>query len=160
MYLSSVWVKLESAYGTDLQKLLEMISISAAWTPSPATQRSNVGHARGDPFWPAARNFVAYNFKGTTAFSQIKRKKIEAIQTRVLNQTFHLQLHHLVLFPSPPQHMCRAKKNDVNPVGGSDPLKLGDMKPFPYTFITCFMHTPRNKCCYVAILHQVERQVE
>ena len=37
MYLSSVWVKLESAYGTDLQKLLEMISISVAWTPSPAT---------------------------------------------------------------------------------------------------------------------------
>lgn len=27
MYLSSVWVKLESAYGTDLQKLLEMIPI-------------------------------------------------------------------------------------------------------------------------------------
>ena len=37
MYLSSVWVKLEFAYETDLQKLLEMISISGAWTPSPAT---------------------------------------------------------------------------------------------------------------------------
>ena len=33
-------------------------------TLSNLTQRSNVGHARGDQFWPPARRFFAQKFRG------------------------------------------------------------------------------------------------
>ena len=43
---------------------------SATYEPGKA-QRSNVGHAQGDQFWFAARQFPAKNFKGKDLVSCI-----------------------------------------------------------------------------------------
>ena len=58
----------------------EPLLLRGSLTFPPFSQRSYVKHARGDHFWPAARQFPAQIFKGNirkTVVSQNRRKKHE-----------------------------------------------------------------------------------